>query len=66
MSLLLLRLRDCATSSRLGLVDKWPGPEMSELAHLGYVRRVGDGHQVTARGLERLREAEQSGELVKI
>lgn len=46
----LLRLRDCAISTRFGLADQWPGAEMRRLDALGFTQAFGAGRQVTASG----------------
>ena len=52
MSLLLIRLQDCATSSRLGMADKMFPKAMGELAARGYVAPApGGGYKITDAGL---------------
>lgn len=60
--MLLLRLRDCATATRVGQIDRGFPAYMKRLAGMGYVKPIDDGHQVTEAGLEHLR---QNRELLK-
>ena len=48
--MLLLRLRDCERSTRLGMVDQGFPEKMRQLAAMGYVRKIGRGHQTTPSG----------------
>jgi hypothetical protein len=56
--MLLLRLEDCATSSRLGLADKGFPRAMSELKAKGLVEEVQGGHKITVAGRTFLAEHE--------
>ena len=53
--LLLMRLRDCSISTRLGVADQGFPDYMRRLAALGYVTQVGSGFKVTAAGAEYLK-----------
>lgn len=54
--MLLMRLRDCAASTKLGMVDQIPS--LKRLAQFGLVKAVEKGHQVTPEGFAFLREPE--------
>lgn len=46
----LLRLKDCATTTRLGMIDQWPGPEMRKLEGMRLIEKIGNGYQATLDG----------------
>lgn len=48
--LLLLRLRDCAHSTRVGMIDQGFPAYLAKLAALGYAEQVGEGYRVTDAG----------------
>lgn len=52
----LMRLRDCAISTRLGVPDQGFPDTMARLAALGYVEKVDRGYKVTAAGFSYLRD----------
>lgn len=54
--MLLLRLNDCATSTKLGMVDKGFPRLMKQLEAKGYVSRVANGYKATQAGFALLRE----------
>jgi Mn-dependent DtxR family transcriptional regulator len=60
--ILLMRLEDCATSSRLGMADKGFPRDLARLASLGYtVLQPGGGYKITPAGLQCLKEARNRG-----
>ncbi len=48
--MLMLRLKDCARSTRVGVVDQGFPRAMAQLVSMGYVRPEGKGHVVTEAG----------------
>lgn len=64
--MMLMRLRDCAFSTMLGMVDQWPGPEMVALKGMGYVKQVGKGHQATKEGFAYLASPDRAEPLRKL
>jgi hypothetical protein len=61
--ILLIRLEDCAASSRLGMADKAFPQDLARLAARGLVAAAdGGGYKVTVDGLAFLRVAKQSYE----
>ncbi len=52
----LMRLRDCAQSTRLGILYQWPSRDMMTLLSLGLTKAVGNGWQTTPAGDSYLNE----------
>jgi len=52
--MLLMRLNDCATSTRLGMTDRGFPDYMRRLLGLGYVKPIGEGYRITDAGLAHL------------
>lgn len=63
---LLARLRDCAASSRVGMIDRGFPDYLRQLAALGLVEKVGDGHKITPQGTAFLRAPETRQQLDKL
>lgn len=64
-SMLLGRLYDCATSTRMGSVDCGFPAAMLRLAGLGYVEPRGSGYVTTKRGAAFLASSEARRDLVQ-
>jgi predicted transcriptional regulator len=60
-----LRLKDCATSTKLGMADQGFPFTMTELATKGYVKPVGAGYQVTQKGIDYIRKVDDEERLRK-
>jgi len=56
--MLLLRLIDCAVSTRKGQIDRGFPTALRSLELQGYVNKVGGGYQVTPAGFEFLKSEE--------
>lgn len=54
--LLLMRLRDCGVSSKLGMADQGFPTDLRKLAALGLVERSGEGFKITKMGINKLDE----------
>ena len=62
----LLRLNDCAKTTRMGLIDYGFPRTMRELATMQLVELIGRGHCVTTKGFELLNDPEIVQRLRKI
>ncbi len=54
----LMRLRDCAISTRLGMADQGFPETLAHVAAMGYVTFCDPGYKVTPKGFDFLREPE--------